>query len=77
MNIDLNSLFQYGALGLMCAWFMFKITPELEEVHNSLDRFSRALMLSLSQRHDVTAAVKEQAHEILAEIDAKEDGRKK
>ena len=68
--MDIASLANLGAAGIVLAWFMASTDPRLKRIERAIDRLTRAQMLTLISRSDVDVPIKKQAHAILKEMDA-------
>lgn len=76
---NLSPLINLGAIGAVLWWFLTQTNPRLDavqrelrdmgnQVQRSLDRLTRAQMLTLISRTDVPDAIKREAREILKEV---------
>jgi hypothetical protein len=74
-NVEaLGPLINLGAVGAVLAWFLFRSESRMERLESAVDRMTRAMMLELASRPDVSPAIKRQAAEIVEEIDLKREG---
>jgi len=64
----LGSLINFGALGIVLAWFMFRTEGKLERIERALNRLARAELISTLSRPDVDEPVKRQARRALQEL---------
>lgn len=73
----INALVQYGPMGVVLAWFLFRTENRLGGIERALDRVSRAQMLDLVSRPETPPAVRRQAERLLKEVEvaqAKQSG---
>lgn len=63
-----QSLVQYGVLGIMCAWFMWRVESRLDRLSTAIVLQTRGNMLMLLDHPTTSDPVKTQARELLAEI---------
>lgn len=74
-----SQLIQYGVLGVVLAWLMWRVETRLDsireqtrlsssDVTKSIDRLTRTQLLALVDRPGGDALVKEQARQILADM---------
>lgn len=66
----LSPLLQVGAIGAVLAWMLVKTDARIERVERALDRLTRAQLLTLVSRNDVDEHVKQQAGEMLKDLQA-------
>lgn len=66
-----------GAIGCVLIWFMLRAEPRFRAIEASIDRVSRVLSLAIIAMRSCDAVVKEQAEEIVRELNAKESAAKK
>lgn len=78
---DYGPLAQFGALGIVLAWFMLRcekllangalsMTAELSKLTGRIDGLTRAMLMDLVSRDSVGLHTKAQAREMIAEIEA-------
>lgn len=70
MNELALAITNFGALGIIAGWLMFRFERRIERIEASVDRVSRALMLELVGREATSPMVRRQAQQLLAELDA-------
>lgn len=72
-----NSLLNFGALGVIVAWFMFRTESKLDRIERSLQRFARAQLIATLGQPNIDERVKRQAQRALKDLgngDAIDDG---
>src|SRR5207249_11251655 len=67
---DFSQYFQLGVAGVILAWFMFKVTPELEAIRDSINRITRALLLMTLELPEGSEAARREARAMLDDINA-------
>lgn len=65
----------YGLAGVVLAWFMFRTEGRLEKIEKSGDRVAKAILLLVVRDSQVNGATKEQATNLLDEIEDKRKDR--
>lgn len=65
---SLSGLLNFGAIGSVLAWMLWRSDSRLERIERSLDRLTRAQMLLLVAQPDLEAPIKAQAHALLREM---------
>lgn len=68
-QIDLSPLIQTGALGAVCAWFMWITVGELRMLRLSMDRMARSVLMLIVEFSDAPPSAKREAERMVAEID--------
>lgn len=71
MPLDLTPLANVGAVGAILAWFLLQTNPRLERIERALDALSKAILLDIVSRENVSPPVKEQAQSMLNEVTEK------
>lgn len=66
--VDFTGLLNFGAIGFVLAWMLWRSDARLNQIERALDRLTRAQMLTLIERPDVDDHVKRQATAILREL---------
>lgn len=66
--VDFTGLLNFGAIGFVLAWMLWRSDARLNQIERALDRLTRAQMLTLIARPDVDDHVKRQATAILCEL---------
>jgi hypothetical protein len=51
--MDLKELINYGALGIILFWFMFRFEPRIKELTGAVNRLSQLYILELASRGDL------------------------
>jgi hypothetical protein len=64
-------LTQFGALGVVLAWFMFRTEGRLRNIEVSCDRLANAILLQVVSDPYVHDETKKRAKSLMAEIDKK------
>ncbi len=64
-------LAQFGVLGVILMWFMFRTEGRLMAIEKSCDRLAKAILLQVATDPHVHSATKEQARSLMAEIEQK------
>lgn len=64
----MGSLVNFGALGIMVLWFMFRTEKKLERIEKALQTLSRAELISVLGRPGVEPSVKHEARKALREM---------
>ena len=70
---DLTGLLNFGAIGCVLAWMLWRSDSRQEKIERSLDRLTRAQMLTLVARPDVDDHIKHQARQIMRELSPMQD----
>ena len=70
---DLTGLLNFGAIGCVLAWMLWRSDSRQERIERALDRLTRGQMLTLISRPDVDDHVKQQARAILRELSPGQD----
>jgi hypothetical protein len=65
-------LIQYGPIGVVLAWFMFRMEPEMKAVRRAIDRLTRAHLLDVVSRPGAAPAVRRLAKDLLSELNLAE-----
>jgi len=65
-------LIQYGPIGIVLAWFMLRMEPEMKAVRRAIDRLTRAHLLDVVSRPGASPQVKQLAKEALQELNLAE-----
>lgn len=76
-GVDVGSLLNLGAVGLVLAWFLLRSEPRMLGIEEAIDRNTRGAMLALLALEQVASGVKHQAQGVLEEIADAEKRRKK
>jgi hypothetical protein len=76
-GVDLGSLLNLGAVGLILAWFLLKSEPRMLGMEEAIDRNTRGVMLSLLAQEEVSAGIKRQAQAVLEEVAEAEKRRRR
>lgn len=66
-----SPLVNLGAVGCILAWFILQATPLMKSLVAAIDRNTRASMLAVISMHGVPPNVRDQAADILREIEHK------
>jgi hypothetical protein len=66
---EFSQYFQMGVAGAMLAWFMFRVTPELQAIRDATNRTTRALLLITLELPESSEAARREARAMLAELD--------
>lgn len=66
---QLNLLANFGAIGVVLAWVLWRIEPQLRQLERAVDRLTRAQMLTLLALPEVEEPIKRQAQTVLRELD--------
>ena len=69
-NVTLAPLLNFGALGIVVGWFMLVTTGRLDRIERAIDRMTRAMALDVIARPQVAESVREQAQQLLRELEA-------
>lgn len=64
-----GALTQWGASGVVIAWFMFRSESRMGGLERAMDTLARAHLLSVVANHEASAVVREQAGELLKELE--------
>jgi len=51
--MDFKELINYGALGVILLWFMFRFDPRIKELTTAVNRMSQLYILELASRGDL------------------------
>lgn len=51
--MDFKELINYGALGIILFWFMFRFEPRIKELSTAINRLSQLYILELTSRGDL------------------------
>lgn len=73
------ALLQYGPLGAMCLWFMFRcerLFGEISSLGHRIDGLTKALLVDMANRESCGIQTKVYAKEAIAKIDARTEGGK-
>lgn len=68
-GFGLDGLLQYGAIGLVCAWLMIRVETRLKDVERAIDRSTRANLVVHLAREDISDRSREEAQQILREVE--------
>lgn len=68
----LAALINYGALGTVLAWHLWRTDRRLDRLERALERWARVQLLTVLAQHDVEATVREQVRHMLAELEQRE-----
>lgn len=66
--VDMTPLLNFGAIGSVLAWMLWRSDARMGSIERALDRLTRAQMLTLIARPDVDDHVKRQARAVLREL---------
>jgi len=64
-------LTQFGVLGIVLGWFMFRTEGRLKNIEASCDRLANAILLKIVTDPYVHDETKKRAHSLMAEIEKK------
>ena len=65
MNIDPNVFVQYGILGVVLAWFMFRVEKKMDAHTLVINDLVISNALAVLSRNDVPQPISDQASELL------------
>lgn len=65
----ITALVNYGALGVVLAWHLWRTDQRLDRLEQALERWARVQLLSILARHDIETSVRERAKSMLVELD--------
>ena len=71
MNFDPTIVAQYGLLGVVLVWFMFRFEKKLDVHTATITDLTKTLLLEVLSRESVTEHIKTQANEILTRVSAR------
>lgn len=71
---SLAGLLNFGAIGSVLAWMLWRSDARQEKIERALDRLTRAQMLTLLARTDVDDHIKVQAKSLLRELNPGSQG---
>lgn len=72
----MDQLLQVGAVGGVLVWFLARAEPRLKGLEESNDRLTRGMMLFVLATEEVRTYLRDQATQLLAELEAAEKHRK-
>jgi len=67
---DYSVLYAYGPLGVICAWFMWRVEKLIDRISylgHRIDGMTRAMMIEALSRPEVSPAARKYAEELLSE----------
>lgn len=64
-------LTQFGVLGVVLAWFMFRTEARLKAIERTIDLLSNSILLKIISDEYINQATKERAKSLIAEIEQK------
>lgn len=68
MGAEFGPLIQTGAIGVVLAWFLFRIEPRIRALERAVDRFSRVMLLDILSRPSVSLSVTREAQQMIEDI---------
>lgn len=74
---DWGSLAEYGIIGVVLGWFLWKAEPRMRSMEAAIDRMTRGNMVMLMEIQRTTHEGKRQAQALIDEIDVANKEREK
>lgn len=65
---DWSSLAEYGIIGVVLGWFLWKAEPRMRSMEAAIDRMTRGNMIMLMEIQRTTPEGKRQAQALIEEI---------
>ncbi len=69
-----SPLINLGAIGCVLAWFLIRAEPRMSRIERAIDRSSRAVLIAALAMSEASPGVRDQAKELIREIDALNKG---
>jgi hypothetical protein len=66
--VAIDQLLNVGAIGVVLAWFMFRMERKLDRMSYEVNRLTRAVLLEIVSRPGVSLSVTREAEELLRDL---------
>lgn len=71
MPTDYSSFTQYGILGIVLLWFMFRMEKKMDNTAATINDLAKVMTLNILSRGDIQQHVRDEAEAILSRTNAR------
>lgn len=74
---DYSIFMQYGAIGVVLMWFMFRVEKRLDDHTSVISDLARSILLDVLSRDSLSDALRHEATEVMNRVAQRDTSRKR